>query len=110
MWSIVFNENIRVWLLLYDENNRASVLIGTLALLQEGCEAEVEASLSPDKGVFYNVAVLLSGHRVEDAAALANCAGNPRLASLILQVVFVPSTTGGSDPPPTHTHLFSVSM
>ncbi len=58
--------------------------------LQDGCEAEVEASLSPDKGVFYNIAVLLSGHRVQDAAALATCSGNPRLASIILQVSCLP--------------------
>ena len=53
---------------------------------QEGCEEEVGASLSPDGKVLRNVAVLLSGHRVREAAALATSTGNPRLASLILQV------------------------
>ena len=46
----------------------------------------MEASLSSDEGGFHDVAVLLSGHRVREAAALADTKGNPRLASLILQV------------------------
>lgn len=73
---------------------------------QEQAVEPLKAYLDGDKGILEKIAVLLSSHKVCDAAALATAAGNVRLAILIIQVDLLPTSL----PLEAHMPLTSASM
>lgn len=54
--------------------------------MQEQAVHPLNASLDKQNDILYKIAILLTGQKICDAAALAASAGNVRLATIIIQV------------------------